>query len=93
MDTVAARKVLDEWLAKLRAVPYRELAARVDSVTYDEVARDSERSWQVEVQVLWDDAPEGAIRVVASIDDGGLRAFVPVSGDFVKSPSGEIVGE
>ena len=83
MDTVAARKVLDEWLAKLRAVPYRELAARVDSVTYDEVARDSERSWQVEVQVLWDDAPDGNVRVTASIDDGGLRAFVPVSGDFV----------
>ncbi len=93
MDTVAARKVLKEWVTRLRAVPYRELAARVDSVTNDEVARDSERSWQVEVQVLWDDEPEGNIRVTASIDDGGLRAFVPVTDGFVKSPTGEFVGE
>ena len=91
MDTVAARKVLNAWLAKLRAVPYRELAARVDSVTNDEVARDSERSWQLEVQVLWDDEPGGNIRVTASIDDGGLRAFVPMTDGFVKTPSGDIV--
>ena len=93
MDTVAARKVLDQWLARLRAVPYRELVARVDSVTNDEVARDSERSWQVEIQVLWDDEPDGNIRVTASIDDGGLRSFVPMTGGFVKTPSGDFVGE
>lgn len=93
MDTVAARKVLNKWLTKLRAVPYRELAARVDSVTTDEVARDSERSWQLEVQVLWDDEPDGNVRVIVSIDDGGLRAFVPVSESFVKAPSGEFIGE
>lgn len=93
MDTVAAQKVLDKWLARLRAVPYRELASRVDSVTTDEVARDSERSWQLEVQVLWDDEPDGNVRVVASIDDGGLQAFVPITKSFIKSPSGEFVGE
>ena len=91
MDTVAARKVLNAWLAKLRAVPYRGLEARIDSVTNDEVARDSERSWQLEVQVLWDDEPGGNVRVTASIDDGGLRAFVPMADGFVKAPSGEIV--
>jgi hypothetical protein len=93
MDTVAAQKVLDQWLAKLRAVPYRELASRVDSVTTDEVVRDSERSWQLEIEVLWDDEPNGNVRVVVAIDDGGLRAFVPMTASFIKSPSGEFVGE
>jgi len=93
MDTAAAQKVLDEWLARLRAVPYPELASRVGSVTTDEVARDSERTWQLEIEVSWDDEPDGDIRVMASIDDGGLRAFVPMTGDFIKSPSGEFVGE
>lgn len=93
MDTVAAQRVLNEWLGKLRAVQYRELAARVDSVTNDEVARDSERTWQVETQVLWDDEPNGNIRVIASVDDGGLRAFIPMTGSFIKSPTGEFVGE
>jgi len=93
MDTVAAKKVLHGWVAKLRTVPYRELASRVDSVTTDEVVRDSERSWQLEVQVLLDDEPDGNIRVVVSIDDGGLRAFVPITESFVKSPTGDFVGE
>ena len=93
MDTVAAQRVLDEWLAKLRAVSYRELASRIDSVTTDEVTRDSERSWQLEIQVLWDDEPNGNVRVMVSIDDGGLRAFVPMTESFIKSPQGEFVGE
>jgi hypothetical protein len=93
MDTVAAQKVLDKWVAKLRTEPYRELASRVGSVTTDEIARDGERSWQVEVEVFWDDEPNGNVRVTVSIDDGGLRAFVPMTSDFIKSPSGEFIGE
>jgi hypothetical protein len=93
MDTVAAQKVLDKWVAKLRTVPYRELAARVDTATTDEIPRDDERSWQVEVQVFWDDEPNGNVRVMVSIDDGGLRAFVPMTSDFIKAPSGEFIGE
>jgi hypothetical protein len=93
LDTVAAQKVLDKWVAKLRLVPYRELASRVGSVTTDDVARDGERSWQLEVQVLWDDEPNGNVRVMVSIDDGGLRAFVPMTNDFIKAPSGEFIGE
>jgi len=93
MDTVAAQKVLNEWLMKLRAVPYRELVSRVDSVTTDEVARDSARSWQLEIQVLWDDEPGGNVRVMVSVDDGGLRPFVPMTESFVKSPSDKFVGE
>ena len=93
MDTVAAQRVLDKWMAKLRTEPYRELASRVGSVTTDEVVRDGARSWQVEVQVSWDDEPNGNVRVMVSIDDGGLRAFVPVTDDFIKSPSGEFIGE
>jgi len=93
MDTVAAQKLLEEWLTKLRAMPYRELAAGVGSVTTDEVVRDSQRSWQLEIQVFWDDEPNGNVRVMASVDDGGLRAFVPLTDGFIKAPSGEFVGE
>ena len=93
VDTVAAQKVLDKWVAKLRKEPYRELASRVGSVTTDDIARDGERSWQLEIQVLWDDEPNGNVRVMVSIDDGGLRAFIPMTNDFIKSPSGEFIGE
>jgi len=93
VDTAAAQKVLDKWVTRLRSEPYRELASRVGSVTTDEVVRDAERSWQLEVQVSWDDEMDGNVHVMVSIDDGGLRAFVPMTNDFIKSPSGEFIGE
>ena len=92
MDNVAAQKVLHEWVTKLRSVAYRELASRVDSVA-ETVIRSRHKLHYGEVQVLWDDEPEGNIRVVVSVDDGGLRAFVPITESFVKSPTGDFVGE
>ena len=47
----------------------------------------------VHTTVIWDDEPGGNVRVMVSIDDGGLRAFVPMTESFIKSPSGEFVGE
>jgi hypothetical protein len=93
MNTAEAQRVLKARLAKLRALSYRELVARVDSVLNEEIARDGERSWQLEFEVLWDDEPEGNVRVNAMIDDGGLRSFVPLTASFVKAPSGEFVDE
>jgi hypothetical protein len=49
--------------------------------------------YQIEIQASWDDKPNGNIRVVGSIDDGGLRAFFPLTEDFIKSPLNEFVGE
>ena len=93
MNIGEAQRVLGEQLAKLRTLPYRDLVARVDSVFTEEIVRDSERSWQLEIEVVWDDEPDGNVRVIASIDDGGLRAFVPLTDSFVKAPSGEFVDE
>ena len=59
-----------------RPCPYRELVARVDSVTDDEVARDSERSWQLRGPGPVGRQPDGNIRVTASMTtaDSGLRS-------------------
>ena len=93
MNSVEARRILHERLGKLRAMPYQELAAKVDAMFTEEIARDSERSWQLEFEVNWADEPSGNIRVTGIIDDGGLRAFVPLTESFVKTPSGEFVDE
>ena len=93
MNKVEAQRVLKERLAKLRALPYKDLVERVDSILSEEIARDSERTWQLEFEVNWDAEPDGNIRVSGLIDDGGLRAFVPLTESFVKTPSGEFVDE
>ena len=47
----------------------------------------------VEITAFWDDKPDGDIRVLFSIDDGGWRAFMPVGQDFIIATDGTFVGE
>ncbi|MEN8188970.1 MAG: hypothetical protein ABFS19_03930 [Thermodesulfobacteriota bacterium] len=51
------------------------------------------RKYQIEIQIFWDDKTGGDIRVMGSVDDGGLRAFIPLAADFIKSPADEFIGE
>ena len=47
----------------------------------------------VEINAFWDGKPDGDIRVIFSIDDGGWRAFVPVTDSFVIAPDETFLGE
>lgn len=49
--------------------------------------------YQVEIEAFWDEFPDGDIRVLFSIDDGGWRAFIPVCEDFIISPGADLIGE
>lgn len=53
----------------------------------------SGKTYQIEIQAFWDGREKDNIRVMGSIDDGGWRAFCPLSEDFIKSPSDEFIGE
>ena len=81
MDKSEAQAVLTEQLARLCQRSYAELVPLVESrhVEDFEVLGASGTKYQVEVQFFWDDKPRGVVRVVGSIDDGGMRAFVPLT--------------
>ncbi len=86
--------MLDCELAGWRSRPYAELAALVDvELETRVVAGASGERYQVQVQVFWDARPGGDVRVMAAIDDGGLRAFVPLTASFILAPDGSFVGE
>jgi hypothetical protein len=44
----------------------------------------------LEIQCFWDDRADGDIRVMGSIDDGGWRAFVPITDGFMMTPEGKL---
>ena len=56
---------------------YAALAARVGENEVLEVAGASGARYQIEIQIVWDSAPRGALRLLGGVDDGGLRAFAP----------------
>jgi hypothetical protein len=86
MNNEEATALLDQELAAFRDEHHEALVRRVlaGSLNFERTAA-SGAKYQVEIQFLWDDQPGGPIRVVGSIDDGGLRAFVPLTLDFIKS--------
>ena len=53
----------------------------------------SGKQYQVEIEFFWDGKPDKNIRVMGAIDDGGLRAMMPLTESFILSPDGTFVGE
>jgi hypothetical protein len=95
MNKKEARSILSEHLTGLRSRSYAELASWVSQRRNDtlEVVASSGTRYQIELQFFWDDKPSGDVRVVGSIDDGGIRAFLPVTDSFILSPEGRFEGE
>jgi hypothetical protein len=93
MNRVEAFRLLQAQLRTWRERSWSPLRDEVSQSHRFEVTAESGTWYQGEVQVFWDDKPDGAIRVMASIDDGGWRAFVPLTDDFILAPDGTFVGE
>ncbi len=94
MNREQAQSILSAEVERLREVGYEELVSRLldKQETFERVAPDGTR-YRVEVQGLWDDVASGNLRVFVNVDDGGWRAFVPLSDGFVRAPDGSFVGE
>jgi hypothetical protein len=88
-----ARIILQELLDELCERPYSDLAKLVGDSQQREIAGKSGTRYQVEIEAVWDDKRDGNLRVFAAIDDGGWRAFVPLTDSFIIAPDGSFVGE
>jgi hypothetical protein len=47
-------------------------------------------NYQIEVTLLWDSRPGENLRIIGSIDDGGWRAFVPLTDSLIMKPDGTL---
>ena len=94
MNKVEAKRIIRAELETYRAKPYSELVQMIDvEPVTGEVVLPSGKRYQIEIKAFWDDKPNGNIRIVAAIDDGGWRTFVPLCDGFIKSPTNEFIGE
>ena len=93
MNKVEALALLEAHLQAWRKRPYAELAAAIGNQACTELAGASGAKYQVEVEAFWDARRGGNIHVLGSIDDGGIRAFMPLTSDFILAPDGHFVGE
>jgi hypothetical protein len=93
MNEQEGKDLLYEHLKEYRGLPYGALVALLDQPQVAEVTGPSGTKYQLEVQVFWDGPRHGNVRVLGSIDDGGLRASVPLTDSFIMAPNGVFIGE
>jgi hypothetical protein len=93
MDTEEARTLLRTELAGYRAKGYHDLVTLIKSHEHREIVGASGTIYQLEIYAFWDAKPNEVLRVSAAIEDGGIRAYFPLTDDFLVAPSGEFVGE
>ena len=94
MNNAEARDVLEKELAPYREWSYQQLCAIVGAPKLTcEVDGPSGARYQIDVSAHWDSAPNGDVRVIGCVDDGGWRAFLPLSDSFIKAADGSFVGE
>ena len=93
MEKDKAAAILAKHLEPYRGKPYAALKDLIGQVDAHEVPIASKLTYQIKIQAFWDDKPYGDIRVSGAIDDGGWRAFFPLTDEFIISPDGTFVGE
>lgn len=93
MDKQAALALLDAELDRLRAEGYAQLVARIGHGPLVIERASGEKAYQIEIECVWDGQPGGNLRLLGAVDDGGCRAFSPLTLDFVITPDGRFLGE
>ena len=93
MDRDEAKTILVRELTGYRKRSYGELLCLLEAPETKEVKAPSGDIYQLEFQAVWDNRHKKHLRIIAAIDDGGFRAFVPLTRDFILTPEGTVVGE
>ena len=93
MNGTEAKSILEQELSRYRGRSYSELLSMVDHSETFERASPSGVTYQIEVQIFFDDEQKRALRILGAIDHGGWRAFKPWTDDFIMAPDGSLVGE
>ncbi len=93
MNKEEAKAILTTHLERYRGRRYTELQRLLGTQDTFESRGDSGSVYQLEFLAVWDDRPNGNLRVFGSIDDSGLRAFFPLTECLIVAPNGTFVGE
>ena len=90
MDKVEARRLLTGFVDELQKKPYDELVQLIRNPICVEVEGVSGAQYQIEYEALWDSEPNGLLRIMASIDDGGLiTAMFSITQSFLVDSDGK----
>lgn len=86
MNKTEGSAILDDEMERLRAMSHADMQKLIGSPHVVERAGPGGAVYQIEIEAIWDDPRQagGALRVLGSLDDGGLLpALVPLCADRI----------
>jgi hypothetical protein len=93
MNEQVGYALIDAEVRRLRKLPYLELASLVGKTETKQVVGEDDKTYQLQIDAVWDSKKGENVRLIVAADDGGWRAFKPLTGDFIMRPDGTLVGE
>ena len=91
MNEQVAYALIDAELRRLQQLSYSDLTALMGEVETKELVGEDGKTYQLEIEAFWDSKKGGDVRLIVAADDGGWRAFKPLTGDFIMRPDGSLV--
>lgn len=92
MNKTEATELLVEKLSEFKNMDWQSLKNQIGKEPIvGELSGSSGTKYQYEIQFFWDDKKDGDIRVIGNIDDGGFRAIIPLSCDFIMGPYNNLI--
>jgi hypothetical protein len=91
MNKAEARSILSRELKAFASRSYDQLAALIGHPDVKNVVSESGVNYQIEFSVFSDSKPEEDLRIMGSIDDGGWRAFLPLTESLIMKPDGTLL--
>ncbi|TMA94509.1 MAG: hypothetical protein E6J74_15175 [Deltaproteobacteria bacterium] len=91
MNKAEAMLILSRELRAFAARPYIKLVELISRPEVKSISTESGVNYQIELNVFWDSQPEKDLRIMGSIDDGGWRAFLPLTESVIMKPDGTLI--
>ena len=93
MDPIEALAALSIEAMKFAGRSHQELSSLVDEPVHLRVVGPNGGEFQVEISAVWDDKHGQTLRLFFSVDDGGIRAFMPLTRGALVPPGAAFDGE
>ena len=91
MNNAEAQSILSRELRAFATRAYDELVRSISRPEVKNISTESGVSYQIELNVFWDSEPKKDLRIIGSIDDGGWRAFLPITESLIMKPDGTLM--
>ena len=91
MNEQIAQALINSEMRRLETLSYTHLVSMIGKVETKELVGEDGKNYQLEIQAFWDSKKGDNVRLIVAVDDGGWRAYKPLTDGFIMRPDGSLV--